>query len=210
MWNLNNTNKSFYRLNSRSPIHSRQNTRQNSPLTKSIYKKKKKPKKKIKYDPKNFVKFGITQKKVDYYKEIFDLFDIKKTGVLTPIDLRSALEMFNYNPRKDIIYQIISKIDKNESGGIDFRNFLRIMTDRFRPCDEDTEEDYEQVFNYFDLDKKGVIEKEDFLRVCRELNLVVREEKMKEAMEVFGDKCDFISFYKVMQEVVMREPEKFV
>ncbi len=66
---------------------------------------------------------------MEYYKELFDLFDVKKTGVLTPIDLRALFEMFGYHTRKESIYQIISEFDQDESGGISFYEFLKIMTD---------------------------------------------------------------------------------
>ncbi len=59
--------------------------------------------------------------------------------------------MFGYHPPREMIYQIISKIDKNESGGIGFEEFLKIMTDNIWPCDEDNEDDFENVFNFFDL-----------------------------------------------------------
>ena len=117
------------------------------------------------FDPKNFVSVGVSERDVEMYKEVFDLFDVHQIGCLTPNDLRNALEMFGYHPKKHLIYQIISDIDSDESGGIDFREFLKIMTDQMRPCDEDTEDDYERVFSYFDMEAKGnfVIEKPSFL-----------------------------------------------
>ena len=57
------------------------------------------------------------------YKEVFDMFDVQNYGNLTPNDLRNALEMFGFLPKKHLIYQIISDIDADESGGIDFKEF---------------------------------------------------------------------------------------
>lgn len=108
------------------------------------------------FNPKDYISVGVTERDVEMFKEVFDLFDVHKMGNLTPNDLRNALVMFGYNPKKHLIYQIISDIDKDESGGLDFPEFLKIMTDQNRPCDEDTEEDYQRVFNYFDLDGTGM------------------------------------------------------
>jgi centrin-1 len=107
------------------------------------------------FNPKNYISVGVSERDVEMYKEVFDLFDIHRCGSLTPNDLRNALEMFGYHPKKHLIYQIISDIDQDESGGLDFREFLNIMTDQTRPCDEDTQEDYERVFTYFDIEGHG-------------------------------------------------------
>jgi Ca2+-binding EF-hand superfamily protein len=115
------------------------------------------------FDPKHYVSVGVSERDVEMYKEVFDLFDVHRSGNLTPNDLRNALEMFGYHPKKHLIYQIISDIDADESGGIDFREFLKIMTDQLRPCDADTEDDYDRVFSYFDMDMKG----KDFVQIYR-------------------------------------------
>lgn len=108
------------------------------------------------FRPKDYISVGVTERDVEMYKEVFDLFDVHKIGNLTPNDLRNALEMFGYHPKKHLIYQIISDIDRDESGGLDFGEFLKIMTDQTRPCDEDVEEDYVRVFTYFDVDGTGI------------------------------------------------------
>ena len=100
---------------------------------------------------------GVSERDVELYKEIFDLFDVSGIGSLTPNDLRLALELFDYKPRKKILYEIISNIDSAESGEINFENFLKIMTDEKRPCDLDTKEDYKNTFSYYDVDDKGYI-----------------------------------------------------
>lgn len=158
------------------------------------------------FDPKNYISVGVTERDVEMYKEVFDLFDVHKIGVLTPNDLRNALEMFGYHPKKHLIYGIISDLDSDESGGLDFCEFLKIMTDQTRPCDRDVQEDYERVFSYFDVDGVGYITKADLHKVCLDLGETVSNEELQEIM----DKCDpgrgtqisFQSFYENMKEVV--------
>ncbi len=62
----------------------------------------------IQFHPKDYIRFGMVERDVELYKEVFDMFDVNGIGFLTPNDLRSALEMFGYKPKKLIIYQIIS------------------------------------------------------------------------------------------------------
>lgn len=113
--------------------------------------------KSVPFNAKDYVKAGISVRDVEIYKEIFDLFGGDKIGCLTPSDIRNALKNFNYHPKKHLIYQIISDIDADESGGIDFAEFIKIMTGQKRPYIEDTTEDYDRVFCYFDLDNKGML-----------------------------------------------------
>lgn len=84
--------------------------------------------KKFSYDPSEYVSLGIEEKDVDFYKEIFDLIDVKSKGYISPNDLKSAMKLFGFEPQKDIVYKIISQVDKSESGGIRFSEFLKIMT----------------------------------------------------------------------------------
>lgn len=52
----------------------------------SIYKPKSKKSKKV-----DFKSLGISQRDVDYYREIFRLLDVKNKNILSPNDLRAAL-----------------------------------------------------------------------------------------------------------------------
>ncbi len=164
-----------------------------------------------KFDPKEFVTVGISDRDVELYKEIFDLFDSTGNGLLSPNDLRNALEMFGYHPKKGVVYQIISDIDTEEVGGITFKEFIKIMTDQTRPCDEDAEENYERVFSYFDPENRGYITRDDIQRVCMELNETLTDQELDDIMKKLdpeeSQKCSFKSFHKNMLEAVMRKPK---
>ena len=47
---------------------------------------------------------GISERDIEYYREIFRLLDVKNKNVLSPNDLRAALEMFGYNLKKESVY----------------------------------------------------------------------------------------------------------
>ena len=167
-----------------------------------------------KFDPKEYLSIGITERDIELYKEVFDLFDIHGVGALNPNDLRNALEMFGYHPKREIVYQIIADLDSDESGGISFKEFLKIMTEQNRPCDVDTEEDYERVFAYFDADNKGFVDKEDIENVCMDINEAFTDKELKEIMDKLdpgrGEKCTFKSFYKNLQQVVSKSKKRMI
>ena len=164
------------------------------------------------FNPSDYKIVGVTERDIELYKEVFDLFDTSESGILTPSDLRNAFEMFGYHPKRNVVYQMISDYDSNEAGGIGFKEFLKIMTDQLRPCDEDSEENYERVFDYFDSDNKGYLTKEDIQKVCLELPEDMTETELNEIMRKFdtenGEKCTFKAFYKNMVEATSRKQKK--
>lgn len=50
---------------------------------------------------------------------------------------------------------MLSDYDKDESGIVEFDEFLKIMTSK--PCEDDTEHDIKKSFDFFDHDGKGYI-----------------------------------------------------
>ena len=164
------------------------------------------------FDPKNYLGVGITERDVELFKEVFDLFDVNGIGCLTPIDIRSALEMFGYHPKKQIVYEIISNIDSDESGGIGFNEFLKIMTDQKRPCDQDVENDYDDVFNYYDCDQKGYVDRDDIRSVAMDLNEPLSDTELDDIMQKLDPsgegKIVFLNFYKCMQEAIQVKRKK--
>ena len=62
---------------------------------------------------------------------------------------------------------MISDLDEDGSGAIDFEEFLDMMTARM--SDKDSKEDIRKVFKLFDDDKSDCITLTDLRRVAREL-----------------------------------------
>lgn len=49
-----------------------------------------------------------------------------------------------YHPKRNYIYKIIAMFDKDESGNIDFREFMRMVHEK--PYEKDTTDDFKRVF----------------------------------------------------------------
>ena len=71
---------------------------------------------------------------------------------------------------------MISDLDKNKSGAIDFDEFLEMMTARM--SDKDSREDIEKVFRLFDDDNTGQITLRNLRRVARELGETMTDEEL--------------------------------
>ena len=76
---------------------------------------------------------------------------------------------------------MISDLDKDGSGSIDFDEFLDMMTARM--SDKDTREDINKVFRLFDDDKTGFITIKNLRRVARELGETMTDEELMEMIE---------------------------
>eukprot|EP01017_Pseudomicrothorax_dubius_P015977 TRINITY_DN181_c0_g2_i1.p1 TRINITY_DN181_c0_g2~~TRINITY_DN181_c0_g2_i1.p1 ORF type:complete len:243 (-),score=29.73 TRINITY_DN181_c0_g2_i1:21-749(-) len=136
------------------------------------------------FDPKEYACPGASAQDIELYKEVFDMFDMHDKGVLAPMDLRNALMSCGYRARKHVVYQFVAELDSDESGGIDFREFVRMMTER--PCDKDTDEDILRIYHLYDQERKGYITRTDIQNIGRELDDPIPEKDIEEIIS----KCD--------------------
>lgn len=136
------------------------------------------------FDPRKYVVPGSNVRDVEIWKEVFDLFDVDGNGSLTPMNIRNAMLTLGYNPKKQMIYQLVSDLDFDESGGVDFQEFVKMMTTK--PCEKDTDEDIERVYYMYDNEKKGYITKEDMIEAAQE----IKEELTEEEIEIIIQEID--------------------
>merc|ERR1712139_403912 len=82
-----------------------------------------------------------------------DLFDTDGSGTIDARELKVAMRALGFQVKKSEVRKMISDIDKDDSGTIDFEEFLQMMTAKM--SEKDSNEDIIKVFNLFDQDKKG-------------------------------------------------------
>merc|ERR1711906_23196 len=124
---------------------------------------------------------GLSEEEIEEIKEAFDLFDTDGSGNIDPKELRAAMQSLGFEAKNQTIFQMISDLDKNKSGAIDFEEFLDMMTARM--SDKDTREDIGKVFRLFDDDTSGSITIRNLRRVARELGETMTDEELQEMVE---------------------------
>lgn len=73
---------------------------------------------------------------------------IQNVFYILSIELKAAMTSLGFESKNQTIYQMISDLDADGSGQIDFEEFLELMTARV--SDKDTRENIRKIFNLFD------------------------------------------------------------
>ncbi len=161
--------------------------------------------KKNEFDPKKYEKNGLTEEEVMEIKEAFDLFDNDKSGTIDTNELKQALKNLGIDAKNQTLSNMMADLDKDNSGTIDFDEFIDMMTAKM--SDRDTREDLEKVFKLFLGDDQGdKILLKHLKRVARELNENMSEEELQEMItraDLNKDQgVDFEEFYQIMTKKI--------
>ena len=157
------------------------------------------------FDTKNYEKNGLTEDEVLEIKEAFDLFDTDHSGTIDTDELKQALGNLGIDAKNQTLQNMMNDIDKNQSGTIDFDEFIEMMTAKM--SDKDTPEDLRKVFDLFiGDDTADKIELKHLKRVAKELGENMSDDELNE-MIVRADtdkdgKVSFDEFYAIMTKKI--------
>ena len=76
------------------------------------------------------IRSEITEEEKQEIKEAFDLFDSESTGAIDVKKLKVAMRALGFEPKKEEIRKILSRIDKSGQGIIRYDDFFNIMTQK--------------------------------------------------------------------------------
>jgi centrin-1 len=91
------------------------------------------------------------------------------------------MRALGFEPKKDEIKKMISDIDKDGSGTIDFQEFLEMMTNKM--SEKDSREEILKAFRLFDDDETGKITFKNLKRVAKELGENMTDEELQEMID---------------------------
>ena len=81
----------------------------------------------------------------------FDIFDGDLSGIVDPQELKAAFVSLGFGGQNKFVYQILAELDEDQSGGIDFAEFLRLATAKI--SDKDSRSEIDKVFTSFDINR---------------------------------------------------------
>lgn len=96
---------------------------------------------------------NLPREEVLEIKQAFDIFDSDGSGSIDPKELKDAFEDLGFKGQNKFIYQVLGELDSDNSGGIDFEEFLKLATAKV--SEKDTRDQVQKVFNLYDWNKEG-------------------------------------------------------
>ena len=153
-----------------------------------------------KFDARDYEKPGLSVDEVEEIKEAFDLFDTDNSGAISVNELLAAMKSMGFDVKHGVVYAMVSDLDADGSGEIEFGEFLDVMTQRMN--ESTSREDIQRVFNLFDKDRNGTLEVDDLKRSAKDCGIELSEVDAREIIQrgdLDGDGVVNVEdFYNVM------------
>ena len=109
------------------------------------------------------------------------MFDTDGSGTIDAKELKVAMRALGFEPSKEEIRKLISQIDKDKDGNVDFSEFLTMMT--MKMGERDSKEEMVKAFRLFDDDESGKISFRNLKRVAMELGESITDEELQEMID---------------------------
>merc|ERR1711924_400317 len=92
----------------------------------------------------------LSDEQMDEIREAFNLFDGDQSGAIDVRELKAAMRALGFEVKNEELKKMVSDIDNDGNGTIEFGEFLQMMPGKMG--EKDTREDIEKVFKLFDDD----------------------------------------------------------
>merc|ERR1712167_262793 len=76
-------------------------------------------------------KGGLSEEQIEEIREAFNLFDADNSGAIDVRELKAAMRALGFEVKKEELKKMISDIDNDGNGSIEFGEFLEMMTARW-------------------------------------------------------------------------------
>merc|ERR1712097_217605 len=143
----------------------------------------------------------LSEEQLDEIREAFGLFDSDASGAIDVRELKAAMRALGFEVKNEELKKMVTDIDTDGNGTIEFSEFLNMMTGKMG--EKDTREDVEKVFKLFDDDSTNKISFRNLARVAEELGENIDEElqDMINQADRDGDgEINLDEFYRIMKK----------
>ncbi|OQR99181.1 EF hand-containing protein [Achlya hypogyna] len=144
----------------------------------------------------------LAQDEIDACREAFLAFDKDRSGTIDVWELRQVLEAMGQQPTEEELFQMISEVDEDMSGAIDFAEFLQVIDnqkDRAAMYNDESDMSWfalggqhfiQQVVDAFVAcggrpDKTGVVKRDTLVKIIKvDFGLTINIEEMINKLDV--------------------------
>ncbi|KAH8811189.1 calcium ion binding, calmodulin [Xylogone sp. PMI_703] len=143
---------------------------------------------------------SLSKEQIETFRDAFTLFDKDGNGKISAKELGSVMRSLGQAPTETELQDLISGVDTDRDGEVDFEEFVTMMAYKSEKPDFDKE--MRQAFRVFDRDNSGTISSEELRRVLASLGENLTDEQidelMKEADQDGDGKIDYYEFSQIM------------
>ncbi|XP_037946792.1 calmodulin-like [Teleopsis dalmanni] len=145
----------------------------------------------------------LTKQQIQEFREAFTLFDKDGDGFITTNELGVVMRSLGRNPTESQLTEMITQVDVDNSGTIEFPEFLAMMA-RQMSRDVNSDQEIRDAFRVFDRNGDGFISAEELRYVMtnmgEKLTLEEANEMIREA-DLNGDgQIDYNEFVEMMSK----------
>ncbi|EPQ07860.1 Centrin-2 [Myotis brandtii] len=126
-------------------------------------------------------KLELSPQQIQELRQAFDLFHTDATRTIDVRELKVVMRAMGFEPKKEEITKMISEIDPEGTGKMNFNDFFTVMTQK--KCEKDSKEDILKSFKLFDDDETGTISFDNLKRVFNELGENITDEELQEMID---------------------------
>lgn len=141
---------------------------------------------------------NLSEEEISGLKEMFKMIDTDDSGQITLKKLKVGLKTFGANLSESEIYDLMQAADFDNSGTIDYGEFIAATLHLNKV---DREDHLVAAFSYFDKDGSGYITQDELQQACEEFGMedVLLEEMIREADQNNDGQIDYSEFVAMMQ-----------
>ncbi|CAK1587814.1 unnamed protein product [Parnassius mnemosyne] len=126
-------------------------------------------------------KLVLTKNQEKDLREAFNLLDHTGEGKIKADDFRVVIKALGYEPTKEELQQMISGVDKSQTGKLSFENFETAIMRKI--MSQDSDGDIMKSFRLFDADDSGFISFDNVKRVSEILGTHLTDEEIEEMID---------------------------
>ncbi|KAL8129455.1 hypothetical protein V2J09_018610 [Rumex salicifolius] len=140
----------------------------------------------------------LSEEEIAGLKEMFKMIDTDNSGYITFEELKEGLKKFGASLEESEIKSLLQAADVNNSGTIDYGEFIAAMLHINRL---DREDHLLAAFSFFDKDGSGYITREELQQACQQFGIqeMHLEDIIKEVDQDNDGRIDYNEFVDMMQ-----------
>jgi len=132
----------------------------------------------------------FTDQKLFELKAAFRMYDADGSGDIDCDELESVLTTLGQKPTKKEVEDMIAVVDADDSGTIDWKEFLYLMNKKYG--DESVDNQYQTAFKMFDKEGKGEVLTSDFVEKMLRMSARLSDDAItRDELETIVWQCKF-------------------